>query len=385
MPTYSVKCPIHYGLGSIKILGERAKGFGASKVMLVCDPKLGQETYDKAIASIKDAGLDYVLFTETERDAPVHVIDKCGEIALAEKADCIVGIGGGSTLDTAKATSILLEHPGPVSQYVLGQPIQMSVHTPIILMPTTAGTGSECTKVAVCNRSDMEPNMKWSVFVELALAIIDPELTVTLPPYETLFTGMDAMAHSIEGVTSTEWNPLADAAGMLSIRKISRYLKRAWADGADIEARAEMAQAAHLGGIAFDDPLTHFGHATADGMSIYLHTAHGEGCALSIPEVCDRCGEAVPGKMRDIAEALEVPLTGNESDKLVGEKCGDFLRAMMHDMNMPSLKDMGFDRDLMEKVADETENSHLTKNGSPIPVDRETALDIAFGVYDHYQ
>ena len=105
---YSVKAPILYGVGAINLLGERVKGFGAKKPMLICGPNLDPSTYEKAIASVTGAGLDYVIFKETKRDAPIEVIDQCGEIALREKADCLVGIGGGSTLDTAKAAAILL-------------------------------------------------------------------------------------------------------------------------------------------------------------------------------------------------------------------------------------------------------------------------------------
>ena len=382
MTYYSVKAPILYGVGAIRELGERVKGFGAKKPMLICDPNLDPSTYDKAVDSVKAAGLDYVLFKETKRDAPIEVIDQCGEIALREKADCLVGIGGGSTLDTAKAAAILLSHPGPIKNYILAQPIEVSVDVPIILLPTTAGTGSECTKVAVCNRTDL--NMKWSVFVKLALAIIDPELTLSLPPYETAYTGMDALAHAVEGVTSNNPNPLSHAAGLDAIRKISRNLRRACRDGNDLDARIEMAQAAHLAGIAFDDPLTHFGHATADGMSITFHTPHGVGCALALPEVCARCGPASPERMREIAEAMELPLRGDESGEKLGRMTADWCYDLMRETKIPSLKAQGFDRALMAEVAKETESSHLSVF-SPIKVTHELALDIAFGVYDHYQ
>ena len=164
---YSVKAPVLYGVGAIRQLGERVKGFGAKKPILICDPNLAPEIYDKAADSLKAAGLDYVIFKETKHDAPIEVIDACGELGLREKVDCVVGIGGGSTLDSAKAAAILLSHPGPIKQYILANPIQVTVDVPIILLPTTAGTGSECTKVAVVNRTDL--NMKWSVFVSLAL------------------------------------------------------------------------------------------------------------------------------------------------------------------------------------------------------------------------
>ena len=382
MTDYSVKAPILYGVGAIRALGERVKGFGAKKPMLICDPNLDPATYDKAVESVKAAGLEYVIFNETRHDAPIEVIDQCGEIAVREKVDCIVGIGGGSTLDTAKASAILLSHPGPIKNYILAQPIQVSVDVPIILLPTTAGTGSECTKVAVCNRTDL--NMKWSVFVTLALAIIDPELTLSLPPYQTAYTGMDALAHAIEGLTSNNPNPLSHACGLDAVRKISRYLRRACENGQDLEARIQMSEAAHLAGIAFDDPLTHFGHATADGMSIQFHTPHGVGCALALPEVCDLCGPAVPERFREIAEAAELPLRGDEDGEELGRMAADWCRQLMRDTGIPSLKKQGFDRAMMAEVAKETETSHLS-DFSPIKVTHELALQIAYGVYDHYQ
>ncbi|MDD6189410.1 MAG: iron-containing alcohol dehydrogenase [Clostridiales bacterium] len=379
---YSVKAPVLYGVGAIHQLGEKVKLFGAKKPMLICDPNLAPETYEKAIASVKAAGLDYVMYAKTRRDAPIEVIDECGEIALREKADCLVGIGGGSTIDTAKATSILLSHPGPIKQYILAQPIAMDVNVPIILVPTTAGTGSECTKVAVVNRTDL--NMKWSVFVSISLAIIDPELTLSLPPYETAYTGMDALSHAIEGLTSNNPHPLSHAAGLDAIRKIIRNLPKAYRDGSDLAARIQMSEAAHLAGICFDDPLTHIGHATADGMSINFHTPHGIGCALATPEVCALCGPAVPEIMREIAEAMELPLTGSETGKELGEMCAAKCRELMHEINIPTLKELGHTREEMAAVANETETSHLS-TFCPLKVTKEIAEKFVLDVYDNYQ
>ena len=379
---YSVKAPVLYGVGAIHQLGEKVKSFGAKKPMLICDPNLAPETYEKAIASVKAAGLDYVMFDRTKRDAPIEVIDECGEIALREKADCLVGIGGGSTLDTAKATSILLSHPGPIKQYILAQPVQMDVNVPIILVPTTAGTGSETTKVAVVNRTDL--NMKWSVFVTISLAIIDPELTLSLPPYETADTGLDALSHAIEGLTSNHPHPLSHAAGLDAVRKITRYLTKAYHDGSDLTARIQMAEAAYLAGICFDDPLTHIGHATADGMSINFHTPHGLGCALALPEVCAICGEPLPEVMLEIAEAMELPLSGKETGKELGEMCAAKCREIMRETKLPSLKELGHTREEMLTVANETETSHLS-DFCPVKVTREVAEKFALDVYDNYQ
>ena len=379
---YSVKAPVLYGVGAIRELGARVKGFGAKKPLLICDPNLAQETYDKAVESLKTAGLDYVVFRETKHDAPIEVIDACGELGLREKADCIVGIGGGSTLDSAKAAAILLSHPGPIKQYILANPIQVVVDVPIILLPTTAGTGSECTKVAVVNRTDL--NMKWSVFVSLALAIIDPELTLSLPPYPTAFTGLDALAHAIEGITSNNPNPLSHACGIDAIRKINRWLPKAFHDGSDLEARIQMAEAAHLAGIAFDDAMTHIGHATADGMSINFHTPHGVGCALALPPVCELVGSVKEEIMREIAEAMELPLTGGETGAELGALVAGRIRDLMHETGIPSIAALGFAREDMLTVAEETESSHIS-TFCPVPVTREIAQKFCYAVYDTYQ
>lgn len=379
---YSVKAPVLYGVGAIKQLGERVRGFGAKKPMLICDPNLSPETYEKAVNSVKAAGLDYVLFQETGHDAPIEIIDACGEIALREKADCIVGIGGGSTLDTAKATAILLSHPGPIKQYVLANPIQMTVDVPIILLPTTAGTGSECTKVAVIHRTDL--NMKWSVFVSLALAIIDPELTYSLPPYQTAYTGLDAMAHAIEGLTSNNPNPLSHACGLDAVKKINRNLLTAFHDGGNTEARIQMSEAAHLAGIAFDDAMTHIGHASADGMSINFHTPHGVGCALALAPTCELVGPAVPDVMAEIAIAMDMPVTGSESGEELGRMVAKRIRDIMHETGIPTIASLGYTREDMCKVAEETESSHIS-TFCPIPVTKEIARNFCYSIYDNYQ
>ena len=379
---YSVKAPVLYGVGAARQLGERIKGFGAKKPILICDPNLAPKIYETVTDSLKIAGLDYVIFRETEHDAPIEVIDACGELALREKADCVVGIGGGSTLDSAKAAAILLSHPGPIKQYILANPIQVAVDVPIILLPTTAGTGSECTKVAVVHRTDL--NMKWSVFVSLALAIIDPELTLSLPPFQTAYTGLDALAHAIEGVTSNNPNPLSHACGIDAIRKINRWLPKAFHDGSNLTARIQMSEAAHLAGLAFDDAMTHIGHATADGMSINFHTPHGVGCALALPPTCELVGPVRQEIMREIAEAMELPLTGTESGAELGALVAKRIRDLMHETGIPSIAALGFHREDMLKVAEETESSHIS-TFCPVPVTREVAQKFCYAVFDDYQ
>lgn len=385
MSEFGLHSEIMFGSGTVSQLGPKAKEFGATKALLACDRNLGEEAYAIIKGSLEAAGVDYIFFNETERDAPIGLVNKVGTMAKEAGVDCMIGVGGGSTMDMVKGAAILLCNSGPAENFVLPQPIVMPINVPIILMPTTSGTGAEGTKCAIIAVEHNGYPMKWSVFTELAQTIIDPDLTMTLPPYETAYCGMDALAHAVEGITSNNPNPLAHACGLNAIRLISRYLLRAYHDGTDSEARIGMSKAAYLAGVAFDAPLTHIGHATADGLCTYLHTTHGEGCALATPETIELVGPAVPDIMLEIAEAFEVDydksMSGEELGKIVAAKC----RAMMSEMKIPSLKQMGFSRDRMLQVATETETSHLSSFCPVQPVTKEMAQEFCYRVYDNYE
>ena len=385
MSEFGLHSEIMFGRGTVSQLGAKAKEFGATKAFLACDRNLGEETYAKVKASLEEAGVDYVFFNETERDAPVWLVNKVGQMAKEAGCDCMIGIGGGSTMDMVKGATILLSNEGPAEKYVLPDPPSIPVAYPVILMPTTSGTGAEGTKCAIIAVDHNGWPMKWSVFIELAQTIIDPDLTVTLPPYETGCCGMDALAHAVEGITGNNPNPLAHACGLNAIRLINRYLLRAYHDGSDMEAREGMAKAAYLAGIAFDAPLTHIGHATADGLCTYLHTSHGEGCALEIPETLALVGPAVPDKMLEIAEAFELDYDKNMSGEELGQLAAQKCRDMMAEMGIPSLAQMGFSRDRMPQVATETRDSHLSDLCPVQPVTTELAEDFCYKVYDNYK
>ena len=380
---FGLHSEVLYGAGTADRLGEKAKSYGATKALLACDRNLGDATYDRLKKSLTDAGIQYVFFNETERDAPIYLVNKIGDMAKEAGVDCMIGVGGGSTMDMVKAATVLLCYPGTAEDYVLPAPPLVPVTVPIILMPTTAGTGSEGTNAAIISREVDGLNMKWSLHTSLTQTIIDPELTLTLPQYETAYTGMDAMAHAMEGLTGTNPNPLAHACGLNAIRKMSRYLLRAYHDGSDMEARTEMSQAAYLAGVAFDAPLTHIGHATADGLATYQHLPHGVGCALALPECMVLSGPATPEIMLEIAEAFEVDhapgMSGAELGELVAAKC----RSMMSEMGIPSLKQLGISREDMPEVAKETETSHLS-TFCPVPVTHDLAIDFCYKVYDNY-
>ena len=379
---FSQPAPIVFGCGAISILGDRIKAMGCKKALIICEKGIEDAgIVAKATAALDASGVEYTVFSGVVADPPDSIVDEAGRIALDIGADCLVGLGGGSSLDTAKATSILMTNPGPVRNYICPAPTFIDTKTPLILVPTTAGTGSECTTVAIISLPDK--NVKWSVFVNTSLAIVDPELMVSLPRSITSSTGMDAFSHAAEAMTGINWNHHSDLFAEAAIKKISKYLLVCCDEPGNIEARSEIALAANWAGLAFNNPITHVGHAVADAFSCYFHTPHGLNCAWALPETMALVAPAVPERMRIIANAMCLPLEGGETGEQLGQLVADGIRAIMRSTGMKSLKDMGFSRDKVLTFVPDVVANHLSTY-CPVKIDEETAASLLAAVYDTY-
>jgi len=387
MPTYrpqfSMPSPVIFGNGAIAALGENIRELGCKKVLIICDKGVEAAGITKKVTDILAAeGLAYVIYNGVLSDPPDTTVDEAGALAVSEGADCLIGLGGGSSMDTAKATAIYMHDPaGPVKRYILQSPIMVDTKTPIILIPTTSGTGSECTKVAVISRPDM--NAKWSAFVNTTLAIVDPELTLALPKRETANTGLDALTHAVEALTGREWNYHSDLFAEGSITKIWNNLYTCYADPSNAEARLEMSLAANWAGMAFNNPITHVGHSVADALSCEFHTPHGLGCALAIAETVALISTTVPDRTRRVAAAMGLSLDGTETDAEVGKIIADAIRALMRSMDMPSLTALGYDRERVVGLAQAVVDNHLS-SFCPVDITLEVAKTLLENVYDSY-
>ena len=380
---YMQNCPIYFGAGALEHLGEYVAELGCKKAFCVYDPGIEAAGIPaRAVASLEKAGIACVCFGKIMSDPTINVVDEAGQIALREQVDVIIGIGGGSSMDAAKAISILMTNPGPISKYVLAKPITVDTKVPVVAVPTTAGTGSEATRVAIITQT--ETGGKWSVFVNTSLAVVDPTLTFGMPKNVTAFTGLDALSHAAECVTSNVTNPHNQLLGCAAIRKIIDNLYLAWSEPDNVEARTEMSLAANWAGIAFAETMCHVGHALADGLSIAFHTPHGYNCALALPVALEHAAPAVPKEMRMVAEAMRIPLRGDESGEELGRLCADRIWDLMRKLELKSLKDLGYTREQVLQIAEEGYTSHLSSY-CPVPVTREAALAMAGRMYDNYQ
>ena len=380
---FSQTTPVIFGRGSISILGEKVSGMGCKKALIICEKGIEDAgIVAKATEILKAAGVEYAVYNGVLADPPDNIVDEAGETALREGADCLIGLGGGSSLDTSKAAAILMTNPGPARKYINQTPMVIETKIPLFLIPTTAGTGSEVTAVAVISLPDK--NVKWSVFVTPTLALVDPELMVSLPRSISASTGMDALAHAAESITNLNCNPHSDLYSEAAIKKIAKNLLTCCDDPNNIDARSELALAANWAGMAFNITITHVGHALADALSCYLHTPHGLNCALALPETMSIVAPVIPERMRTIAEAMEIPLTGKETGEELGKLVADSMRDLMRKIGIKSLKEMGYNREQIVSFA-----PHVTANFlstfCPVKIDEEAAGKLLAAMYDTYQ
>jgi alcohol dehydrogenase class IV len=382
-PEFSVTLPVIFGWGAVSVLGERVKGLGADKVLCIFDK--GTEAAGivaKALKSLDAAGVQYAVFNGVQSDPVDTIVDAAANAAKAFGATALIGIGGGSALDTAKATAIELELNKPASEFILHQPQFYTTSIPVILVPTTAGTGSEVTAVAIVSRPEL--NAKWSAFTNTDLAIVDPELTLSLPKPQTANTGLDALAHAAEAMTTVNHNIHSDLYGEAAIRKIAKWLPTAYSEPSNVEARTEMMLAANWAGFAFNNPITHVGHAVADALSVAFHTPHGYNCAIALPEAIRLVAPVMPETARVIADALGAPVKGNESGEQLGDLIADAIRGLMRKVEIKSLKEYGYSREQIISLAADVTSNHLS-DFCPVKITGDVSKALLERVYDTYQ
>ncbi|ABY91466.1 iron-containing alcohol dehydrogenase [Thermoanaerobacter sp. X514] len=377
---YAQLCPIIYGRGTVSLMGDEVKKLGCSKVLLVSDKTVSNlDIYQKCKKSLSDAGISFVEFDEILPDPPDYIVNKGGEVAREQKVDGIVAVGGGSVMDAAKGINILINNPPPINRY-FGNPF-FKPGVPVVMVVTTAGTGSESTGVAVI--TDTVNNAKNSVFGVASLGILDPEATVSLPKDATVHTGMDAFAHAAEAITAKLPNPKSQLLAFDAINKIIKYLPVAAEDGANIEARANMLLASNFAGIAFNDALVHLGHAIAHTIGAKFHVVHGEACALALPEVMKYAATVDASRVKIVGKAMGLDFSGRESGEEIGEKVAQAIRRFMKGLGIRPLRELGISKEDLLGTVDMVFKDPCY-SFVPRQLEREEILKILEDMYENY-
>ena len=304
---FSIRCVprIIARRGGLEDIGELMRGLGAERVFIVCDAGIAATGLaDRAEAALSRAGLLSEVFDGVAADPPVAVIQRAAEHARHWGADGVVGLGGGSSLDTAKLVALMIGGDQPLAD-MIGTDRARGQRVPLIQVPTTAGTGSEVTWVSVITD---DAGRKQAVFAPQLLpdiALLDAELTIALPPHVTAATGLDAMVHAIEAYTSaTGKNPVSDAFAVQALTLLGANLPAVLADGGNLAAREAMLQGATLAGLAFINASVAAIHALAYPLGARFHIPHGHANALVMTAVMRFNLESAAGLYAELAPAV---------------------------------------------------------------------------------
>ena len=285
-------------LNSVKIMsGENAlenlphelKMMGAKKPIVLTDAILAKcGTLDKVQKAFKGFDIDVTeTYTEIPPDSSIKVINEIAGIFKAKGCDSIIALGGGSVIDTAKGLRIVIEQGGnDIMDYMGLDSLPRKDRIAFAVIPTTSGTGSECTNVAVIANPDKNVKMEFISYDLLPdFAVLDPRMTETMPPKITANTGVDALVHAIEGYTCLQKNPLSQSYAFAAIRLITTFLPKAVLEGGNHEYRLAMSNAATMAGIAFSNSMVGLVHAIGHAIGGVAHVPHGIAMAILLPHV----------------------------------------------------------------------------------------------------
>ncbi|MDW7739293.1 MAG: iron-containing alcohol dehydrogenase [Bacillota bacterium] len=373
--------PIMFGHGASEQVGVKVKELGCKKVLVVHGKVIKKSGIaDRIISLINKEGIQTVAYDKVMPDPPASMIEEGAAFAKAEEIDSIVGVGGGSALDAAKGINVLLGNPSPIIRY-FDKSIPLKPGKTMILIPTTAGTGSEANAISVV--TDTDADKKSGVIgapCVASLAIVDPGFTVGLPAELTVVTGIDAFSHGVEALTSALANPVSDILSERVISLVYNNLPAALMDPSNPEIRSNLSLAAMIAGIAFNDAPPQLGHAIAHTLGAYFHVSHGTLCAIALPEVVEYVADAVPEKVKIAGKAMGINVDEISPEDL-GKVVANEIRVFTKKLGLPIMKDLNISKDELARMAPEVLHDDCG-NFIPKETDPETVLNILYKTYD---
>ncbi|NCB93770.1 MAG: iron-containing alcohol dehydrogenase [Clostridia bacterium] len=370
------------GENALQMAEENLKGLG-KKALLVTDEvmiKLGNAAHVEE--ALKNQGIEYVIYSEISGEPTDKMIYKGLDLYKAENCDFLIALGGGSPIDSMKAIGAMASNGGKISDY-MGKTFEKQT-PPLVAIPTTAGTGSEATQFTIITdtENDVKMLLKGGVLMP-DLAIIDPRFTMTAPAKITAATGLDALTHAIEAFTSRKAQSLSDTFAVSAVKRIFKYLPRAYKDGSDVKARDRMAVAALEAGIAFNNSSVTIVHGMSRPIGALFHVAHGLSNAMLLKEcftfVLTDANDDIYERFAHLGRAIHV--AGRQDDnKAASEK---FLQAVIdlcEELDTPSLEEYGIDKAQFMEVVDKMAADAM-ESGSPSNTRKELTADDLKEIY----
>ena len=365
------------GPGAVNGLGREVRDLKAARALIVTDPGiLDAGILAPVEASLKEARVKYMVFSEVSPDPRHQTVEACLAAAKDFRPSCVIGLGGGSPIDIAKTVAVMLKNSGDIIDYC-GIDLVPKPGLPTIMVPTTAGTGSEVTPIAIL--SDDDEKLKKGVvspYLFPKVALLDPLLTLGLPAPVTAATGMDALIHAIEAFTSVNANDMTDMFATRAIELIAANLRTAYAHGGNIDARSAMLEASLLAGIAFANAGVTAVHAFAYPIGAEFHIPHGVANTLMLAEVMRFNLVGNLAKFADIAAMMGEPVDGL-SDRQAAEAAVDAVMVLAQDLQVPAtLGEFGITENHIDALAEGVMKVTRLLANNPRAMSHKDAVDI---------
>jgi alcohol dehydrogenase class IV len=361
--SYFLPTKLSFGFGTVQTVGSEAKGLGANKALVVTDGVMVKTGIAEKVTGHLD-GVRFEVFDGVEAEPRLEIAQAVADRVRSGGYDLVIGVGGGSSMDMAKVAAGFATNEGPATAFV-GNNLFTRKPLPSIMVPTTAGTGAELT---VTSMVTVEGHKQWinSPLLLPSVAVVDPELTMSMPPGVTAATGMDALCHNTEAYISNLASPITDSAALEGIALIVANLGRAYDSGDDRLAREGMSLGALMGGIALQAKMV-YGHSIGYTIATRYRLAHGVSCGLPLPYVLSNYAVAVGPKMKRLAEAFGVESGGEPED--LGMALAERAKGLASQLKVPtSLKELGVPERELPTLAEECLTMYPRPN-SPLVFD----------------
>lgn len=376
MPTTIVLPRImQIGKGASLELPQVLRTLGCSYPLIVTDKMMVKLGYAGALqAVLSESGVESQIFDDTVPEPTVSSILAGVEMARANPFDCLVALGGGSPIDSAKAIAILARHGGVMRDYMVPRVVHES-GIPVVAIPTTAGTGSEATRVTVITDDSNDEKMlcMGMGFMPVA-ALVDYNLSISAPPRTTADTGIDALTHAIEAYVSKKASLYTDAQALEAMRLLAPNLRRVYHNGKDAEAREAMMLGATLAGVAFSNASVALVHGMSRPIGANFHVPHGLSNAMLLPSVTAFSLPAASARYADCARAMRVA-EATDTDAQANKKLLIELQALNDELQVPTPAQFGIDKDrwfgLLDTMAEQALASGSPANNPRVPSKEE--------------
>jgi len=359
-----------HAIGAISSLGQEVAALNVKRPLIVTDQGIVKAgLLEETVKPLRAAGLDPVTYDQVRANPGIALVDAGVRCYKSERCDGLVAIGGGSSIDTAKGIGVVAVHGGSIAQYEWGKDPIHSRIPPLVAVPTTAGTGSEVTLWAVITDPDrkLKFNVGGTPNIAAWVALIDPALSVNLPAAVTAGTGMDALTHAIECYTMAYHQPFTDAVALHAMEYCARWLRVAYSQGHNLEARYHMSMAAMLAGLAYGTDSAGAAHAMSQSAGGVHDAPHGALTGRLLAPVMEYNYAGEPERFARIAQALSLDTT-NKTLWKAAELSVEYVYQLTEDLDIPSLNELGFSEEEIPLLARKAEADSQTI-GNPRDVD----------------